>query len=271
MKCVLIKTAALVLSLVMMLTMLTACGNKQDDAAMDAVIDTAVKAALDAAVVPTAVTIVDTDGRHITIEEAEGKSLQQLLDQANITLGKHDFLTLDTNQLVSGNLTIQVVRSCTVTVVIAAENPLNDIRHTVMLTGGTVADAIAAARVELGDNYSANYALHEILTDGMEIVIFTDNAPKPEEEPTEPEETEPEETEPEDTDDSDDDDYYTPPQPTEPAPTQPAPTEPAPTEPAPTEPERTVISVEVYEDCDGSGHGVKVITYSDGTQEEVYF
>ena len=33
--------------------------------------------------------------------------------------------------------------------------------------------------------------------------------------------------------------------------------------------EKTVVSVEVYEDCDGSGHGVKVITYSDGTQEEV--
>lgn len=35
--------------------------------------------------------------------------------------------------------------------------------------------------------------------------------------------------------------------------------------------EKTVVSVEVYEDCDGSGHGVKVITYSDGTQEEEAF
>ena len=35
--------------------------------------------------------------------------------------------------------------------------------------------------------------------------------------------------------------------------------------------ERYVVSVEVYEDCDGSGHGVKVITYSDGSQEEVPF
>ena len=31
----------------------------------------------------------------------------------------------------------------------------------------------------------------------------------------------------------------------------------------------TVVSVEVYEDCDGSGHGGKIITYSDGSQEEV--
>lgn len=37
------------------------------------------------------------------------------------------------------------------------------------------------------------------------------------------------------------------------------------------ETEKTVVSVEVYEDCDGSGHGVKIITYSDGTQEEEAF
>ena len=35
--------------------------------------------------------------------------------------------------------------------------------------------------------------------------------------------------------------------------------------------EKTVVRGEVYEDCDGSGHGVKVITYSDGTQEEEAF
>lgn len=269
MKQTLIKTAAFLLSLLMLLSVLTACGSKQD-AATDAAIDAAVQAAIDAAAAPTAVTIVDTDGRHITIEDADGKSLQQLLDMANITLDKQDFLTVDSDQILSGSITVRVLRNCTVTVVIAAEDPLNDIRHTVMLTGGTVADAIAAAQIELGNNYSVNYALHETLADGMEIVISTESTPVSEETPTDPEETEPEDTEPEDTGSSGNDSGYTP-QPTEPAPTQPAPTEPAPTEPAPTEPERTVVSVEVYEDCDGSGHGVKVITYSDGTQEEVYF
>ena len=59
---------------------------------------------------------------------------------------------------------------------------------------------------------------------------------------------------------------------TEPSlPTEPQPTQPEATVPQPTEGERTVVSVETYADCDGSGHGVKVITYSDGTQEEVYF
>ena len=61
------------------------------------------------------------------------------------------------------------------------------------------------------------------------------------------------------------------PRPTQPQSTEPQPTQPEATVPQPTEGERTVVSVETYADCDGSGHGVKVITYSDGTQEEVYF
>lgn len=32
---------------------------------------------------------------------------------------------------------------------------------------------------------------------------------------------------------------------------------------------KTIVSVEYYDDCDGSGHGIKVITYSDGSMEEV--
>lgn len=251
MKRVFIKATTLVFSLVVMLTMFTACGSRKD-AAMDAVIDTAVKAALDATAVPASVTIVDTDGRHVTIENAEGKNLRQLLDQANITLGKNDFLTLDTNQTLSGNITVQVCRNCTVTVLIAAEDTANNICYAVTLTGGTVADAIAATRVELGD-FAANYALHETLVDGMEIIVYTSDVPV-----IKPEETGSENTGNVDNGSDSDD---APPQSTEPVPTQ----------PAPTEPERIVIGVEVYEDCDGSGHGVKVITYSDGTQEEVYF
>lgn len=32
---------------------------------------------------------------------------------------------------------------------------------------------------------------------------------------------------------------------------------------------KSVVSTEYYDDCDGSGHGIKVITYSDGSMEEV--
>lgn len=263
----LIKTVTFLLSLAILLSMFTACGNKQDAAAMDAVVDAAVKAALEATVTSNSVTIVDTDGRHITIEDANGKNLQQLLEMAKVTLQEKDLLTVETDQVFPGNLTIRVCRSCTVTIAVAAEEPLS---YTVILPGGTVADAIAAVGVTLTDMHTVNYQLSDLLADGMEICI-AEKAPEIEE--TEPTEA----TEPENTGSSNNSSNNntgsnnTQPQPTEPKPTEPAPTEPAPTEPAPTEPERTVVSVEVYEDCDGSGHGVKVITYSDGTQEEVYF
>lgn len=32
---------------------------------------------------------------------------------------------------------------------------------------------------------------------------------------------------------------------------------------------KTIVSTEYYDDCDGSGHGIKVITYSDGSMEEI--
>ena len=167
--------------------------------------------------------------------------------------------------------------------------------YTLVLAGATVGDALAAAGVELAENQQCNYELDEDLTDGMEIVVSI------REEETVPEETQTETTE--ETTEPEEESTYDPepttpaptsPRPTSPAPTSPAPTSPTPTTPAttaptvpettapapteppttapaPTEPPRTIVSVEIYEDCDGSGHGVKVITYSDGTQEEVYF
>ena len=37
------------------------------------------------------------------------------------------------------------------------------------------------------------------------------------------------------------------------------------------ETERTVVSVQRVDDCYGSGHGVEIITYSDGTYEEIEY
>lgn len=113
------------------------------------------------------------EGKTIILEDTEGKTLQQLLEQARITLDEGDVLTLSPELTLDDNLTIQVMQAT------------------------------------------------------------AQSAPTEPEEPTQPETTEPE------------------------------------TKPASTE--RTVVIVEVYNDCDDSGHGVKVITYSDGTQEEVYF
>lgn len=255
MKRVFVKSAALVLAVVMMITMLGACGKNDADPAMDAAIDAAVKAALAASADAPMVTF-EADGQRITIEDASNMRMQQMLDAAGITLNEGDVLAVVPEQSAAGNLTIQVLRRCAVTVTVSPADPALSVQHAAVLLGGTVADALAALHLELADGQSINFDLDQPLEDGMEIIITV-----PEEEI--PEETEPEE-EPEDSDDnsnSNSSGNWTP--------SSTTPTEPKPTEP--TEPAKTVVSVEVYEDCDGSGHGVKVITYSDGSQEEVYF
>ena len=130
-----------------------------------------------ASVVEAKSVIFVADGKEITLEDTEGKTLQQLLDQARIQLKDGDMLALSPEQMVDDTLTIQVLH-----------------------VTGTLTASESASQTQ---------------------------------EPAEPETTAPE--------------------------TQPA------------DGERTVVSVEVYNDCDDSGHGVKVITYSDGTQEEEYF
>ena len=175
-----IKKAATLL-LILVLTMFSACGSTEsDNAELDAAIDSAVNAALEAALVPTNVTI-EADGRSVTIEDAGNVSLQELLFQAGITISEGDILSVAPHQALSGNITVQVIRSSTITV----------------------------------------------------------DQTQPED--VTPQETQPEETEPEET------------QPTE------------------TLAFNAVVNIEYYEDCDGSGHGIKVITYADGTQEEVMF
>ena len=279
------KTAAIVLALVLALSMFAGCGKTQD-ADMTAVVDAAVKAALEAATVPTNITI-EVDGQRIIIEDAANVSLQDLLAQANITLNEGDYLTVAPYQAMSGNITVQVLRTYTVTVVLTAEDPADEVRHSTVLFEGTVADALAAVGVELAENQTIDAELDQPLENGMVISVFTEVIEETEPEETEPEETEPEATVPPTTAPSNSGGSSSTPKPTTPKETKPKetkpkettkPTEaPKPTEttppettkPAETKPAKTVVSVEYYEDCDGSGHGVKVITYSDGSQEEV--
>lgn len=288
MKSTTVKITAVLLSLVLTFSLLSGCGNTAVPASEEPAI------AKDTAVFSPVVTIV-ADGREITIEDTAGKRVQELLDMADVILGDHDVLSLSPAQEVTDTLTIRVLRSCTVTICIPTEDPAVTQNYTMVLVGATVADALAAAGLELTDNQLCNFDLTEELTDGMEIVLSI------KEEETVPEETETETTE--ETEAPQEESTHSPepttPAPTAPAPTTPRPTSPAPTQPAttaptappttvppttvppttvppttapaPTEPPRTIVSVEIYEDCDGSGHGVKVITYSDGTQEEVYF
>ncbi|MBR2876299.1 MAG: DUF348 domain-containing protein [Clostridia bacterium] len=217
--------------------------------------------------------IIEVDGKKITVEDAEGRSVKDLLKEARINLNEGDVLSLDENVKVSGDITVKVLRRASVTV----EDEINGEVYTVVLTGGTVADALEAVGIKLGDSHTTNYALSKALVNDMEIIVSVKE---------EPETTEynDENSENDDSDYDSDDSYYTPPATTKAPSTTKAPvvtappttkapvtTKPATTKPAPTTAGRTVVNVEIYEDCDGSGHGVKVITYSDGTQEEVAF
>lgn len=204
--------------------------------------------------------IINVDGKNITVENPADKTIEYLLKKANIKINDGDIVSVDTDSVISEGIIINILRKCEVTV----KDEINNTECTVVLIGATVKEAITAAGVELPENYSLNHKLNATLENNMEIIIS---------EKEEPETT----TEEAGEDSNSNNQHYTPsvtkPSATKPATTtKPTTTTPATTKPsAPTTSGRTVVSVEVYEDCDGSGHGVKVITYSDGTQEEVPF
>lgn len=224
----------------LLLTMLTACGGSGGGTG-DGVAPTE-ETTQGTAGAPIVISFA-VDGGCVTFEDASGKSTQQLLEQAGITLNDGDMLSVVPEQSFPGNLAFQVIRQHTVSVLVIEEDPAQSVRHTAVLMEGTVADAIAAVGVELTEESSINYTLNTPLADGMEILIRGNSLT---EVPIVPVPTEPVDP----TDPSD-------------------PTEP--TDPGTEQPGKTIVSIEIYEDCDGSGHGIKVITYSDGTQEEVIF
>ena len=250
---------AILLVLTMALALFTACGGDQAEPT--------------AATEKTSTVTIEVDGKQITVEDSEGKSIQEILTMAGITLGSEDMVSVDPNKTSGDSMYIVVLRMNTVTVEVNVGDE-ESVRYTVSCLGGTVADALEEAGVELLDNQTVQYDLDQPLENGMTIIVSekeeitedpTDEATEGNTTPTtNPKPTTPKPTTPKPTT----------PKPTTPKPTTPKPTEPKPTTPpasAPTEPARTIVNVEYYYDCDGSGHGVKVITYSDGTQEEVEF
>ena len=285
------KLTAIILTLVMVLASFSACGNSaQPD--YDAVVDAAVKAAMEASAVDTSVTI-DADGQQINIEDAANKSVQQLLDQANITLNEGDTLSVSPAQALSGNLTIQVLRRSIISVDVDGEH------YTAVMMGGTVAEALEILGVALAEDQLVNFDLTQPLENGMEIVVTT-------EEPVE--ETEPA-TEPSYSSDSSSSSSSSSSGSSSSSSSSSSSNNSSNNSSSGSSSSgssssgssssgssssgssssgssssgssssgssdsgsssgRTVVSVVYYDDCDGSGHGVKVITYSDGTQEEV--
>ena len=210
----------------------------------------------DTITVPT-VTITEGD-KQITIEDATNLTVTQLLDKANISLSADDIVSIDPSQALSGNLTINVLRMNSVKIVLNAGTS-DEMELSTSVIGGTVKDALDSLGIKLKENQVVNYPLDKVLTDDMNIVIST-NEPEPTEAPTEQTNEEPEKPD-------------TTPKPTKKPSNNNKPTNtPKPTKkptPKPTKkPTKKVVSKQFYEDCDGSGHGVWVITYDDGSQEE---
>lgn len=246
MKKKLMKLTTVIFMLMLALSMLNACDSNAegtDDLGIEA----------DDIALPISVTI-EADGRQITIEDVMGKTVQQLLEEAGITLNEGDVVSINPDQeFAEGEILIQVLRRCKVQILVTDEDTEEELQYTVVLVGGTVSDALEAAGITLADNQVVNYELDVALENGMTIIISIEEE---EEEPTTTEQS------------------YTPSRPSSgggstsaPA-TAPTPDPAESTTAAPSN-ERTIVSVEDYPDCDGSGHGVKVYTYSDGTQEEV--
>ncbi len=248
-----IKKAVLFLLLILSTTILCSCNDNSKPVSTD-----------------TTPFIINVDGKEITVENPANDTIKQLLKKANIKINDGDIVSVDTDSIVSQGIVVNILRKCKVTV----KDEINNTECTVILVGATVKDAIAAVGIDLPENYSVNHKLGASLKDEMEIIIS---------EKAEPETTteEADEDTYENDDDTDDNQHYTPsvtrPTVTKPATTRPAVTTPPVTTPPTTKPPvpttsgRTIVNIEIYEDCDGSGHGVKVITYSDGTQEEVPF
>ena len=108
-----------------------------------------------------------TDAYEISRFEArQGLTVQQLLEEAEISVKPEDKVSPGLEQVVSRDQKIQISRNHEVRVSYEDEKPI-----TVTLQGGDVSDAIAKAGVTLDDSTAVNMDLDRHLNDGMEIVI----------------------------------------------------------------------------------------------------
>ena len=204
---------------------------------------------------------IEADGRRIAIEDPSGKTISDYLEEAGVTLNEGDVLTFDSDQDVTGDVTISVLRMAAVSVLVVSPEAPEGIRHSTVCYGGTVADAVRSVGIEPTPDMALSADPDDPVRDGMTIVITVRGAdPETQEEPGEEDEASPETVPP-----SQGSSGSASPEPSEDGSSGSPDTGPSPAG------DRYVVSVEVYEDCDGSGHGVKVYTYSDGSQEEVLY
>ncbi len=94
-----------------------------------------------------------------------GKTVSEILGEAEISLGKNDAVTPKKNSVVNKKTIIDIQRAVKAKVIANAKTV------EVTLAGAKVKDAIEKAGVALTENDSVNFPLDEKLSDNMEIVV----------------------------------------------------------------------------------------------------
>lgn len=96
----------------------------------------------------------------------KGDTVRKALAENNIQIKENDTVIPGREMIIVTDLSVDVKRSCEVTVTMADGK-----EKIVSMTGGTVADALAEAKVKLDENDACNYSLDEPLFDKMKLRI----------------------------------------------------------------------------------------------------
>ncbi len=113
------------------------------------------------------VTLTIQDGKSdTTVTATVGETVEEVLEEAEITVGAHDVVTPEPDyQIQEDDTLITIERYMEVTI-----HDGDDVQD-VGLYGGTVQDALDEADIELGENDTVEPDVDTNLTDGMEITV----------------------------------------------------------------------------------------------------
>lgn len=141
MKGKILKAISLLLCALFALSAFSACGaDENTEPTQDSVIPAAV------------VTVtIEADGKEYIIENAQGKTVEQLLEQAQIVLEEGDMLTAAADRELT-DMVIRVLRQKKVTVEIKNTEEQTEKEYVAVLMDGTVEDALKLLGVELAEN-----------------------------------------------------------------------------------------------------------------------
>ena len=96
---------------------------------------------------------IQADGKEYVIEQAQGKSIEELLEQAEVTLEEGDMLCVDTDRQLT-DLVIRVVRQKKVTIEIKNADNQIEKEYVAVLMEGTVEDALKSVQCKILNAYN---------------------------------------------------------------------------------------------------------------------